>query len=277
MKRKIRLSCAIITYNEERNIRECLESVIGLCDEILVLDSHSTDATPKIVRSFKGVRFAVHDFDGHVEQKNRAMEMTHGDWILSIDADERVTPELARSINAFIENHPEAKGARVMRLTHHMGSFIRHGGWRNARYRLVRRGCGRWGGQNPHDTIVLEGEKGGIFHRGAVLKGELIHYSFRDLSDQVDTINKFSSIVSFNRAGRKKRFSILQLLVKPPVKFIEIYFAKRGFLDGIPGFVIAVASAFSAFLKVAKLYELERNLIERPSNLRADYRVQKKG
>jgi glycosyltransferase involved in cell wall biosynthesis len=272
--RELPLSCAIITYNEEKNIGECIESVLNLCDEIVVLDSHSTDATERIARGYRKVRFARHDFDGHVQQKNRAIEMTRGRWILSIDADERVTPELAGSIRKFIHENPDADGAKIMRLTYHMGRFIRHGGWRNARYRLIRRSRGWWGGENPHDTIFIEGGKTDTAG-GAVLNGELIHYSFRDLSDQIDTINKFSSIVAFNRHGRGSRFSLLKMLYKPPVKFIEMYIVKRGFLDGIPGLVIAIASAFSAFLKVAKLYELQRAGLTRPSNLRPDYAVQK--
>ena len=273
MKQDVFLSCAIITYNEEKQIKECIESVHDFCDEIIVLDSHSTDKTKSIAKSFKKVKFFVHDFDGHVQQKNRALDLTKGEWILSIDADERVTPELAKSISEFI-NTSDASGAKITRLTRHMGRYIYHGGWKNSRYRLIRRGQGRWGGENPHDEIFLTDQtllKGKLERP---LPGNLIHYSFIDLSDQINTINKFSSIVAYNRHGKNKKFSLLKLFIKPPVKFIEMYIVKLGFLDGIQGFIIAVSSAFSAFLKIAKLYELQKTNLKRPSNLRPDYKVQ---
>ena len=141
----------------------------------------------------------------------------------------------------------------------------------NARYRLIRRNCGRWGGENPHDQIFVNSRKSWNANMGPVLKGDLIHYSFTDLSDQVGTINKFSSITAFMRSGAGRRFSFLKMLFKPLSKFVETYLLKAGFLDGIPGLIIAVSSSYSTFLKWAKLYELERTKVERPSNLRADY------
>lgn len=260
------LSVAIITYNEEHNIADCIRSCEDVADEIIVLDSFSTDRTEEIARSFRKVRFKKHAFDGHVEQKNRALALCKNDWVLSIDADERLSPELAREIAAL---SPEDRdGFRVPRLTFHMGRFIRHGGWYpQRRFRLFRRSRARWEGENPHDTIVIDG-------RGGDLGGDLIHYSFRDLSQQIDTINRFSSIVAFTRHHRGQAFSWGKCLFKPISKFLEIYFFKQGFRDGFPGFAIAVASAFSTFLKFAKVYELARKDIERPSNLRPDYKPQ---
>ncbi|MDH5655805.1 MAG: glycosyltransferase family 2 protein [Spirochaetia bacterium] len=271
--KQLKLSCAIITFNEEKQIKDCIQSVHDFCDEVIVLDSHSTDRTKQIAESFSGVRFFVHDFDGHVQQKNRALDHCRGEWILSIDADERVSPELAASILKFIETSPK-KGARINRLTYHMGRFIRHGGWKNARYRLIRKDQGRWGGENPHDEIFIQDQSSWKKILDRPLSGDLIHYSFTDLTHQIDTINKFSSIVAFNRNGKNKKFSLLKLLFKPPVKFIEMYLVKMGFIDGLPGFIIAVSSAFSAFLKAAKLYELQKTGLERPSNLRKDYKIQ---
>ena len=263
------ISATIITFNEEENLRDCIASVHDWCDEVIVLDSHSTDGTRRVAESFEKVRFFTHDFDGHIQQKNRAIELASGDWIFSLDADERATERLARSVQDFIESRPDASGARVKRLTWHLGRFIRHGGWYNARYRLIRKGKGRWMGENPHDYILVDGAKRPT--QGPVLAGDLLHYSFRDLTHQVDTINKFSSIVAFTRAGRGKRASILKLIYKPWWKFIELYFLKLGFLDGFAGFVIAVSSAYSTFLKFAKLYEIRRLGLKRPSNLREDY------
>lgn len=274
-KSRVRLSAAVITFNEEHRIHDCIASVHDFCDEVIVLDSFSTDRTEAVARKFPKVKFLKHAFDGHVQQKNRAFDHCQGEWILSLDADERITPELAQSIRGFLDSSPSVDGVRVNRLTIHMNRPIRHGGWYNARYRLVRKGKASWGGENPHDQIFLHADPHWKRNLGPVLDGDMIHLSFKDLSDQINTINKFSSIIAFTRSGQKRKFSLFRLITKPWVKFFEIYFLKAGFLDGMAGFVIARASAFSFFLREAKLYELEHGL-DRPSNLRADYQVQSK-
>ncbi|MCB1174085.1 MAG: glycosyltransferase family 2 protein [Leptospiraceae bacterium] len=263
------ISATIITFNEAHNIADCIRSVCDWCDEVIILDSFSTDQTKEIAATFPKVQFHTHAFDGHIQQKNRAIGLAKGPWIFALDADERVSPELSQEILRFIQSNPDQAGARVKRLTWHLGRFIRHGGWYNARYRLFKKNSARWAGENPHDFILLEGKSRPT--SGPVLKGDLIHYSFRDLSHQVDTINKFSSIVAFARFQKKKSASILNMLVKPFGKFIECYFFKSGWLDGFAGFVIAVSSAYSTFLKFAKLYELQELKLHRPSNLGKDY------
>jgi len=265
------ISGAIITYNEEKNIKDCIESLYEICEEIIVLDSFSTDKTKEIATSFSKVKFYQHEFDGHVEQKNRALTLCKYEWVISLDADERISPKLKNEI-LELKKHPEKmnqyNGFKISRLTYHLGRFIYHSGWYpQRRYRLFKKDFAFWEGENPHDYIKIKG-------KGGTLKGDIIHYSFKDLSHQIDTINKFSSIVAFNRYNRNKRFSILKCLYKPIVKFLEIYVFKLGFLDGFAGFTIAVASSFSTFLKNAKMYELQKKLIERPSNLRPDYKVQ---
>jgi glycosyltransferase involved in cell wall biosynthesis len=255
------LSAAIITYNESENIRDCLDSIADFVDEIVVVDSYSTDDTEQICRSFPKVKFYQHPFDGHLPQKNRALDLCTSQWVLSLDADERVTPQLRRSIETFLSADPSAAGAKFPRLTYHMHKFIRHGGWYpNARYRLVQKGKARWGGKTPHEKLILHG-------RGKKLTGDLLHYTARDLSDQVATINAFSSITALTRYNKGKRFHLWRLLVKPITKFIEMYCAKFGFLDGMQGFIIAVSSSYSSFLKEAKLYELDVLGSEKPSNL----------
>jgi glycosyltransferase involved in cell wall biosynthesis len=231
-----------------------------------VLDSFSKDGTEEIARAFPKVRFAQHAFDGHVQQKNRALALCKNEWVLSLDADERVSPELRAEIAAVEPG--EVAGFRIPRLTYAMGRPIRHGGWYpQAKIRLFRRSRARWVGENPHDYLTVDG-------RAGALRGDIVHHSFRDLSDQIDTVNRFSSIVAFGRHARGRRFGLVRALVKPIAKFVEVYLLKLGFLDGFPGLTVAVASSFSAFLKVAKLYELERGLVERPSNVRAEYRPQ---
>lgn len=264
-KSKVLLSVAIITYNEEKNIIDCIQSCIDIADEIIILDSFSKDRTTELADSFDKVRVYQNKFQGHIEQKNKAIELCSGEWVLSLDADERLTPQLRESIQIALETKSEIVAYKLARLTYHLGKFIKHSGWYPVyRFRLFKKGYAYWTGENPHDYIAIEG-------KGKKLLGDILHYSFQDLSDQIDTINKFSSIVSFTRFQKGKRFSIIKSIVKPLSKFIEIYFIKGGFLDGYPGLVIAVSSAFSTFLKFAKMYEYQHKIIQRPSNLRKDY------
>lgn len=267
----IKLSVAIITFNEEKNIHDCIQSVHDLADEVVVLDSFSTDKTEDIAKSFPKVKFFSHPFHGHVEQKNKAIEFCQYDWILSLDADERADEDLRSRLTTWKESdETELKGYKIARLTWHMGRFIRHSGWYpKRRYRLFRKDSAHWVGENPHDVISIEG-------KGAILPGNIIHYSFRDYSDQIDTVNKFSSIVAFTRFQKGRKFSFLACIYKPWSKFWEVYLFRGGFLDGFPGFAIAAASSFSTFLKFAKIYEMDRKLIQRPSNLRDSYGTEEK-
>jgi glycosyltransferase involved in cell wall biosynthesis len=264
--KKIKFSVAIITYNEEKNIKDCIESVHDFSDEIILLDSFSTDKTLEIASQFSNVKIFTNEFKGHIEQKNKAIELCNGRWILSIDADERISPKLKEEILEILKlDKKEIKGYKIPRLTFHLGKFIRHGGWYPLkRYRFFQKGFAKWTGENPHDFIEIQGN-------GKSLSGDIIHYSFKDLTHQVDTINKFSSIVGFTRYKKKISYPIFKSLYKPFIKFLETYFFKLGFLDGYAGFVIAISSSYSTFLKFAKLYELKHGLIDRPSNLNKEY------
>ncbi len=261
MKNNPILSVSIITYNEEKNIKDCLASVSEIADEIIVLDSISTDRTEEICRENPKVTFYQHPFDGHIQQKNRALEKCSSEWILCIDADERVSKELGRSIRKILDKNPDIAGVKFPRLTFHMHRYIRHGGWYpNARYRLIRKGMAYWGGENPHDKLILKG-------KGKRIKGDLIHYTATDLSDQVKTINQFSSITALTRFNKSKKYRLWRLLFKPISKFLETYVFKLGFLDGTQGFIIAISSSYSSFLKEAKLFELSVLDSDKPSNL----------
>jgi glycosyltransferase involved in cell wall biosynthesis len=264
----VKLSAAIITFNEEANIKDCIDSLIDIVDEVVVVDSYSTDKTKEICSSYSKVKFFENTFHGHVQQKNHAINICEGKWILSLDADECLTPDLKRSIAVFLKSEKieEYVGVKFPRLTYHIGKPIRHSGWYpNARYRLFKKGFAHWGGENPHDKIILNG-------KGCMLKGDLIHYSFVDISDHVRTINAFSSIAAYVRFGKGREFYIWRLLLKPIIKFIELYLIKRGFLDGMAGYIISVSSAYSTFLKEAKLYELDKLGVDAPSNLSKNYR-----
>jgi len=257
------LSIAIITFNEERNLADCIRSCEDLADEVVVLDSFSTDRTEAIARAFPKVRFEQHAFDGHVQQKNRAFALCRNEWILSLDADERLSPALREEIRAL---EPGGRaGYRMPRLTYALGQPIRHCGWYPQRkYRLVRRAAARWEGENPHDYLVVDGE-------GGDLRGDLLHHSFRDVADMARTADSFASIQAMNLYHRGRRGGLLRALLKPPLKFLSIYVLRLGFLDGFAGLVVAQMNAYGAFLKFVKLHELERRLVERPSSLRGDY------
>jgi glycosyltransferase involved in cell wall biosynthesis len=246
----MRLSATIITCDEEHNIAACIESV-RFCDETLVVDSGSKDRTVEIARSL-GARVIEKDWPGHIEQKNFALAEARGEWVLSIDADERVTPALREEIErALASPEPGVDGYSMPRLTFYMGRWIRHSGWYpDRKLRLVRRGRARWGGVNPHDHLRCEGAV-------RALRGDLLHYSYRDIADHLRTIDFFTTIAAREKQKRGQA-ALPNLVFGPPLKFLKAYFLKLGFLDGLPGFVIAVLGSYYVFLKYAKLIELRR-------------------
>jgi glycosyltransferase involved in cell wall biosynthesis len=246
------LSCCIIACNEERSIRRCLESVSFADECVVVVDSRSSDATEEIAREL-GARVIERVYQGNIEQKNFALTQAKRDWILSLDADEAITEPLAREIRSLLAAPPaDVDGYEINRVTYHLGRWIRHGDfYPDWQLRLFRRGAGQWSGVNPHGRIRL---------RGTVrrLPGECEHRSYRDLADQIDRIQDFSRIQAraSHAAGRPPR--IRDMILRPPARFLRAYLFKQGFRDGVPGLVIAAATAFHVFLKYAKLWELDR-------------------
>ncbi len=249
----IYISAAIITLNEENNISDCLTS-LGWVDELVVVDSLSTDKTKELAEA-AGARVIDQAFLGHVKQKQLAVDSCTHDWIISLDADERVTPALEQEIRQLFSTAPEKQllpGYSVPRKSHHLGRWIMHGGWYPDRnIRLFNRKHGRWTGTNPHDVIAVEGNPGR-------LKSPLEHYVFKDLAHNINTNNSYSSISAKILYENGKPPSLGKLLFKPMGKFIETYLVKRGFLDGLPGFIISIGAAYSMFLKYAKLWEHHR-------------------
>jgi len=263
------LAAAIITYNEEENIQACLDSVTDFVDEIVVLDSISTDATKEICLKNSKVKFFEYPFDDYKKQKNRAAEKCSTEWILSLDADERVSVELRRSIEAFVEDNPDVSGAKFPRLVQYLNRDIRHSGWYpNQRYRLFRKGDAFWERDVLHEKLILKGP-------GTSLKGDLIHLTVKDLSDHVKNVNRFSSIAALGRYNKGKDFSLFRLLFKPPGAFIETYLLKLGLLDRMQGFIIAVFAAYYVFLREAKLFELSVIKSDKPSNLSEQYKKER--
>lgn len=249
-----KLSVVIITYNEEHNIGRCLDSIEGIADDVVVLDSFSTDKTEEICKA-KGARFFQHAFDGHIEQKNRAITHAAYPHVLSLDADEALSDELKRSI-VEVKNNWTHDGYYLNRLTNYCGKWIRHSGWYpDKKLRLWDSRKGEWRGTNPHDKYELfEGNK-----NTTNLKGDILHYSFYSIDDHVKQADYFSTIAAQARFAKGEKTNFLLLSTALQVKFTKHYFLKLGFLDGFYGFVIAMISGYTVFLKHAKLRELWKN------------------
>ena len=242
-----KLSVVIITRNEEKNIGRCLDSVKEIADEIVVVDSFSTDGTEEICKA-KGAKFFPHAFEGHIEQKNYAVTLTEYPYILSLDADEALDDILKKSIAEVKENW-KCEGYEMNRLTNYCGKWIRHCGWYpDTKLRLFNKNKGKWGGTNPHDKYEMEG-------RGTVgkLRGDILHYSYYTIDDHYKQIEYFTTINAKASFENGKRAPVWKLYIAPVVKFIKDYIIKLGFLDGQAGWQICRLSAWATYLKYKKL------------------------
>ncbi|VBB47676.1 Glycosyltransferase, group 2 family protein [uncultured Desulfatiglans sp.] len=244
------LSACVICYNEEENIGRCLESVSWV-DELVVVDSLSRDDTVRIARSFTG-KVYERPWEGYVRQKNFAVSEARQDWILSLDADEQVSKALREEILAVMAR-PEAKNGYWMpRCSFYQGRWIRHSGfYPDHQTRLFRRGKGRFVGGRVHERLEIEGPVGRLTQ-------DLLHYPYHGgLTGQIDTVNRFSSLLAADLHDRGKRYGGHLLLLRPVFKFLEVYVLKRGFLDGTAGLIIAATSAYALFARYVKLREME--------------------
>jgi len=246
------LSAVIITFNEEKNIERCLDSLDGLVDEIIVVDSFSTDATKEMCLR-KGVQFVEHPFEGHIEQKNYAASLAQSDYILSLDADEALTEGLRHEIEV-IKPKLSGEAYSLPRLTNYCGKWIAHCGWYpDRKIRLWKKGTGNWGGKNPHDRMILEPNT-----PLKELKNDLLHYSFYTVQQHLKQISFFTDISSQAAFESGKKSSLVKILFNPFFKFIRDYILLRGFLDGYYGLIICLNSAFAKYLKYLKLRELNK-------------------
>jgi len=252
MANPVKISAVIITYNEENNINRCLESLKAVADEIVVVDSYSTDNTEEICRRL-GVHFMQHRFDGHIEQKNYAVGCAAYDHVLSLDADEELSEELMQSIQAVKKNW-RFDGYRFNRLSKYCGKWIRHSGWYpDTKLRLWDKTKGRWGGVNPHDRVEMDATS-----RVSHLAGDLYHFSYHSIRDHIEQINRFSEIAARAAHARGRQANLwLDIVLNPLLTFFKKYFLKLGVLDGYQGFMIAIHTAYGKFLKYIKLRELE--------------------
>ncbi|MDO9182013.1 MAG: glycosyltransferase family 2 protein [Bacteriovorax sp.] len=248
----IKLTVAIITYNEEKNIGRCISSVLSIADEILVVDSFSTDKTEAICNEH-GVRFIKNAFQGHIEQKNFALGLAQFEYVLSLDADEALSPELLEEIKKIKQNFI-LNGYRFNRLTNYCGHWVHYCGWYpDTKLRLVKKSQATWKGVNPHDILELNSKKDEV----GFLSGDLLHYSYDSIASHVRQTDKFTTIAAKAAFAQGKRSSLFKIGTRPFLKFGRDYFLKRGFLDGRYGFIICFINSLSALLKYSKLFDLQ--------------------
>ena len=246
------VSAIVVCFNEEKNIGDCLES-LRWCDEIVVVDSFSTDRTVEIARQYTD-RVIQRPWAGYRDQKAFAHSQTTKQWVILVDSDERVTPELRDEIQRALDGDGgRYMGYAVPRLVFYLGRWWRRGGWYpDYDVRLFRRDKATWGGADPHEKILVD---------GAVrrLKHPLHHFSYRNIDDHMQRINRFTSISSRELRKEGGRWRLADALLRPAFRFFRSYILKRGFMDGFAGFYVAVTAAVYVFLKYAKLWEIERD------------------
>ena len=243
-----KLSVTVITRDEAANLAAALDSV-AWADEIVVVDSESTDATLEIARRYTS-RVLVRPWPGYVAQKNRAAAEAAHDWILSIDADERVSPELARDIRALLQHEPPAAGYRLPRVTFHLGRWIRTTDWYpDYQLRLYDRRRGGWTGKHVHESVKVDGPVVDLTH-------DLQHLAYRNLAHHLQTIDRYSTLAAAEMREAGRTAGWLDLALHPPAAFLRNYVLRGGFRDGVPGLIISLMNAGYVAVKFAKLWEL---------------------
>jgi glycosyltransferase involved in cell wall biosynthesis len=246
-----KLSAVIITFNEARNIKRCIASLQDVADEIVVIDSFSTDATPSICKGLN-VQFHQREWKGYSKQKNYGNGLASNDWILSVDADEALSEELK---NAILFEKQNGKGFNYSfnRLTNYCGKWIKHSGWYpDTKVKMFNRTVDDWQGE-VHEIPTVN------LNRVKKLKGDLLHYSYNSVSDHVKRTDLYSTLGAKELYENGREASMLKLLFNPWLKFHKMYFIKLGFLDGMAGFTIALITAYGTFLKYIKLYYLSKS------------------
>jgi glycosyltransferase involved in cell wall biosynthesis len=247
-----KLSVVIITFNEEENIARCLDSVKEIADEIVVVDSFSTDKTEDICKEYKTV-FYKKKFEGHIQQKNDAASKATFDYVLSLDADEVLSPKLQKAILKEKENF-KFDGYFLNRMTIYLGHKIRHGAWYpDRKLRLWNRKKGSWGGQNPHDKFEMISEAS-----TTRLPGDILHYSYFSIEQHVQQFDKFTSISAAELFKEGKKAGYFKIFGSAFFNFFKGFFIKLAFLDGFYGIVICIFNSFATFIKYIKLRELNK-------------------
>jgi glycosyltransferase involved in cell wall biosynthesis len=257
-----RVTVTIITLDEAAHIADAIDSA-AWADEIIVVDAGSADDTLGIARA-KGARAEVRAWTGYVDQKNFAASLASHDWIFSLDADERIPPALASEIRALLSTNPPRAGYRVPRVTYHLGRWVRSTDfYPDYQTRLYDRRQARWQGRHVHESVTVDGPCG-------QLTQELLHYSYRNLSDHLNRINMYATLAARQMHESGRRAGLADLVIHPPAAFLRNYIIRRGFRDGTAGLILSIVNAYSVFLKFAKLWELQRAPDSRPAARHTD-------
>jgi glycosyltransferase involved in cell wall biosynthesis len=244
-----KISVAIITKNEERNIRACLES-IRWADDVVVVDSGSTDQTLKICREYP-VRIFVEEWKGFARQKNSAIAKTHNEWVLSLDADERIPLELKEEIEKETSQDPVSNGYFIARKNYFAGRWIRYCGWfPDYNLRLFRKSSGRFQERAVHERVQVEG-------KAERLRNFLIHETYQSVGDFLQRMDRYSTLAAREMRQEGKQFRVFDLLFRPPFTFVQMYLIRLGFLEGYWGFLLSGLYSFYTFAKYSKLRELQ--------------------
>jgi glycosyltransferase involved in cell wall biosynthesis len=250
----IKLSGVIITFNEDKNIKKCLQSLVNVVDEIVVIDSYSTDNTKSICSTYN-VKFIEQKFLGYVEQKNFALTQASNDFIVSLDGDEALSETLQKSIIA-LKNNWNFNGYYCNRFNNFCGQWIKHSDWYpNKKLRVFDKRKAQWKGINPHDTIVLNDTN----DKTGNLKGDILHWTYQTYSEFNQKTEYFSTIAAKAYYDLGKKAPFWKIVFNPTWAFFKAYVLRLGFLDGLNGFVICIQTANITFLKYTKLKELIKN------------------
>jgi glycosyltransferase involved in cell wall biosynthesis len=245
---KMEISVVVITYNEERRLEAALKSVANIASEIVVVDRYSDD-TVKVAKKYTDLVFQ-RKWTNFADQKNFGNGKTSFPWILSLDADERISPELKEEILQLKEGEPDCSGFSMPRQTFYLGRWICHGGWYpDRKIRLFRKSSARWEGEYVHESLVIDGKVN-------PLTGSIHHFTYRNIGDHLQRINAFSDLGAQKLYARQKKCRWYHLAVVPFLNFLKSYFWRAGFMDGFAGFVVATLHGYSVFIRYAKLKEI---------------------
>ena len=250
----IKISAVIITLNEEKNIGRCLDAIKEVADEVIVIDSFSTDRTKAICAEY-GVNFIEHNWEGHSSSKNFGNKLAKNDWILSVDADEVISEQLKMAISDINPENP-AIAYKMNRLSCYCGKWIKHGGWYpDTKLRLWNRNFGKWEG-DIHEQVVVQPGLPISF-----LNGDILHYTYNSFKEHVEISYKYSELAAKSLLSKGKKVGWHKLIISPVLRFIKSYFLKKGILDGKIGLMIAITAAYSTFLKyfLTKYYQKSNN------------------
>ena len=254
----MKLSVVIIAFNEEDRLEDALKSCMDIADEIVVVDSFSTDKTVEIAEQY-GAKIYKKKFVDYGSQKNYAKDKAEFPWVLNLDADERISKTLKKEIQKLKQQKEiHADGFRINRKTYYLGRWIRHSGWYpDRKLRLFRKDKSQWRGR-IHEGLILEGKT-------SRLEGDILHFTYRNITDHVNRLNRYSKMQAEDIVAKKKKLLYLRFLLLPGVTFLRFYVWKVGILDGLPGLVIALVSSWATALKYLKAIEIKREKNKKPA------------